>query len=400
MIHARHILAAALAVTTLIGSPPIATAQRFKLPASLKDLEHAARRDSNDAAAHYNLALALWNEKRWDDVQASLRTAIQIEPQLAVAHLALAHLPYARRGSLFEEVAERRVPKEWQAVLDTAERHFRQAFLLDPLCDLRIAGAVVPASATALGTAHDYIAEFFFDYLQGFKAMLEGNYEKALVGFERVVRAIDGDRHPDRVPRSLRWWRGIAAAHAGKWDVAEYDLETLLDEELEKESDTAGVMILPLRTNEFRYSLAVVKERAGKRDEAWSLYQAALEHDVGLYMANVQLARLHEAAREWELAIRERQAAVNANPDDASLLYELGVTYARGGRWTDAEQTLGDAVAANPRDTRPLYYLGVVRVTLNKPAEAREAFQRFVSLAPSRYGTQIADAKRRLESLP
>jgi len=379
--------------------PPMTAAQRIKLPASLKDLQQAARRDSNDAAAHYNVALALWNDKRWDDVERELETALTIEPQMAVAHLALAYLPYARRDELFDDVARGHVPEEWKPVLEDADRRYRAAFLLDPLCDLRIAGAVVPGSATALGTPGDYIAEFFFDYLQGFKALREGDYEKAFVGFERVVAAIDGDRHQDRIPDRLRWWHGIAAAHVGKWETAEYDLQWLLDNE-RKEEESERLVQLPLRTNEFRYVLAVIKDRAGKTNEAWPLYQAALENDVGLYAANIQLARLHEAAGEWDLAVKERQAAVNANPDDPSLLYDLGMTYAKARRWVDAAQTLATAVEMNQRDTRALYYLGVARMTLNDPAGARQAFERFVSLAPSRYAKQVDDAKRKLDALP
>ena len=60
-------------VTVLLGAlalPP-AAAQNIKLPASLGDLEKAARKDSNDAAAHYNVALAYWNAKRWDDADSA-----------------------------------------------------------------------------------------------------------------------------------------------------------------------------------------------------------------------------------------------------------------------------------------------------------------------------------------
>jgi tetratricopeptide (TPR) repeat protein len=397
--HAPTFLAAALAVAALIATPVQSSAQRFQLPAGLKDLEQAARRDSNDAAAHYSLALAYWNEKRWDAAERALKTAVAIEPAFASAHLALSSLPYARRPRLYQEVAERGVPAEWKPVLEEAGRYYRLAFLLDPFCDVRVVGSVLPETSVLHGGRAQFALEFFGEYVRGLVALLDGNYDQAYVGFQRSVNVIDGERHPDRVPPALHWWRAIAAAHTQRWDVAEADLEVLVngEQDLEESND---LMILPLRTNEFRYVLAVIKDRAGQRDEAWSLYQEALEHDVGLYMANVQLARLHEGAREWDLAIKERQAAMNANPDDPSLLYDLGVAFARGGRWVDAEQTLVAAVDANPRDTRALYYLGIVRTTLNQPAEARQAFERFVSLAPSRYGNQIADAKRRLESLP
>ena len=98
-------------------------------------------------------------------------------------------------------------------------------------------------------------------------------------------------------------------------------------------------------------------------------------------------------------AVAERRAAVNANPDDASLLMDLGRTLAKARNLGEAEQALHQAMDANPRDARVPYYLGRVEEQLNKPADARTAYTRFLSLAPSRYATQIADAKQRLETL-
>jgi tetratricopeptide (TPR) repeat protein len=386
----------ALVLATVPSTP--AAAQRFKLPTGLKDLEQAAQRDSNDAAAHYNVALAYWNAKRWDDAERELETAVAIEPQFASAHVALSRLPFARRPALYDEEAQDRVPDDWKAIVEEAERHYRQAFLLDPFCDVRSVGAALPENSILVGGRAEFAPEFIRDYLRGLSALLVGDYDAAYVGLQRAVNTIDGERHPDRVPPTLHWWRAISAAHTARWDVAEGDLEALIDRLREREEGDR-LFTLPLHANEFRYVLAVIEDRAGKPDEARQLYQEVLTNDVGLYMANVQLARIHESAGEWGLAIRERQAAVDANAGDPSLLYDLGVTYARGGRWMDAEQTLAAAAEANGRDTRAYYYLGLARSTLSKPAEAREAFERFVALAPSRYATQITDAKRRLAAL-
>ena len=87
-------------------------AQRIKLPYKLPELEARARADSNDAAAHYNVALGYWNEKRLDDAERSLRTAVCIEPRFAPAHLALAYLPFVRRPKLWEELWDSKVPDE------------------------------------------------------------------------------------------------------------------------------------------------------------------------------------------------------------------------------------------------------------------------------------------------
>jgi hypothetical protein len=40
-----------------------------------------------------------------------------------------------------------------------------------------------------------------------------------------------------------------------------------------------------------------------------------------------------------------------------------------------------------------------VEQKLNQPTAARDAFTLFLSIAPSRYGPQIADARQRLDAL-
>src|SRR5712692_6094859 len=62
-------------------------AQRIKLPAKLEELEARARKDSNDAAAHYNIALAYWSVKRYDDAENALKRAVALDYRFAPAHL-------------------------------------------------------------------------------------------------------------------------------------------------------------------------------------------------------------------------------------------------------------------------------------------------------------------------
>jgi lipoprotein NlpI len=116
-------------------------------------------------------------------------------------------------------------------------------------------------------------------------------------------------------------------------------------------------------------------------------------------MAHARLAAIYESHNMIAQAISERQAAINANPDDASLLYELGLTYAKTGQWPLAEQQLKAAMAANPHDARVPYYLGIVEQQQKNAAGARDAFTKFIAMAPSRYERQIADAKQRMSTL-
>jgi Flp pilus assembly protein TadD len=114
----------------------------------------------------------------------------------------------------------------------------------------------------------------------------------------------------------------------------------------------------------------------------------------------VRLADLLEVQRRWLEAVEERRQAIELNPDDPTSLMELAITLGKAGQPAAADSVMREAARAAPRDSRPLYYLGMVAMAANRPDAAREAFSRFLALAPSRYAPQIADAKRRLDALP
>jgi len=80
---------------------------QFRLPMKLEELERRMHADSNDPAAHFNVALAYWNAKRWQDADKALRTAITLDPRFAPAYVALNYLPFAQRPSLWDEVREK-----------------------------------------------------------------------------------------------------------------------------------------------------------------------------------------------------------------------------------------------------------------------------------------------------
>lgn len=377
-------------------------AQRIKLPMKLPELEAKVQHDSNDAAAHYNLALGYWSGKRYDEAEAQLTSAIQIEPRFAAAHLAMAYLPYARRPKLFEEGWEDKIPAEWQPKVEQADREYRHAFMIDPLVDLRIMGAVTPSSPDFVGVSKAW-GEVWGLYLQGYVDCQEGKYEDCNGRFAAFIKEIDGDRFGDRVPDTVLWYKGLAAAHVGKFEDAIAAFQTLMgrDEERQKEREKRGYdQRLSLRTNEYKYTLATIYQAAGKSGEAATMYQEAVATDIGLYMAHVQLAGLAEGGRQFSTAINERRRAVDANPDDPSLLTDLGVTLGKAGQMEEAVATLERAADANPRDVRPLYWLGIGYTQVKKIPEARATFTQFIERAPSRYEKQIAAAKERLAQLP
>jgi tetratricopeptide (TPR) repeat protein len=373
-------------------------AAQFKLPKKLDELEQIARKDSNDAAAHYNLALAYWNAKRWDDVERELRLAVTIEPQFAEGWLALSRLPFGRRSKLWDDIAENRVSAEFRPKLDEAWRNYERAFIINPLVDLRIEAAARPLKS-AYWTATEELTNLYEYLFGGFDDIQSGNYESAFHRFDHLINDAATPADRDALPDFVFYYRGLAAAHIERWNDAIADFAQLLGASERGQSPDSLIYYLPIETNQYRYMMGVLYQRAGNLQDAVRYYREALENDIGLYMANSRLAGIAETNMNWPVAIKERRAAVSANPDDPSLLLDLGKTLAGAGDWAGAEQTLKQAGDANPRDSRVPYYLGIVQQQLNKKEEARASFDRFIALAPSRYARQVDNAKQRLAAL-
>src|ERR1051325_6682281 len=81
-------------------------AAQFRLPVKLDELERRAHADSNDPAAHFNVALGYWNAKRWEDADGSFRTGIGLDHGFAPAEVACPSGAFAGGPSLWDEVQE------------------------------------------------------------------------------------------------------------------------------------------------------------------------------------------------------------------------------------------------------------------------------------------------------
>jgi tetratricopeptide (TPR) repeat protein len=381
----------ALALAAIAALRDPIAAQRLKLPVSLKELEEAARRDSNDAVAHYNVGLGYWNAKRWSDVERSFRTAIAIEYRFALAHLGLSFLQTARLDELADQERKSGDTTLVSAALEERGRLYRRAIMFDPFVDHRLAGGI-PRPRALRGVI---LIWFWTDYGEALQDLADGKDERAYERLHKMLLEHGSQR--DTAPRGLLWIHALASVRTGRPDDAAQDLEALVAQSERRERDSTA---WELETNDYRYALGILRQRMGRLDDAEELYRIVLGEDLGLYMAHVRLADVLEARSAWDLAIKEREEALVLNPDDPTSLLELGLTLGRAGRLAAADSVLRAAAAAAPRDARALYYLGLVASARNRPAEARQALEAFVALAPSRYADRIADARRRLDALP
>lgn len=394
----RHLaVTACVSLVLTMATAPLAAQGSIKLPVGLGELEQRVKRDSNDAAAHYNVALGYWNARRFDDVERELRTAIVLEPRFAPAHLALAYLPFGRRPKLWDDIYKRNRADSIRQIMTASNQQERMAFLIDPLVNLAIIGATRPGKDVRWDMFEDG-HDLYDIYFQGYDDIEQGRYDDAFFNFNRLLemwrRGSNGTP-----PQEWIWWRAMAASRIpAKYDIAiEGFRQVLQSSEGMERSDT--VYQVPLKTNEIRYLIATVYQRSGHIREAVSGYREVLQNDIGMYMAHVQLADLFESERRYDEAIEERRQAAAVNPDDPSLLLDLGITLGKAGLFPEAVQSLTEAYTANPRDSRTVFWLGLAELQLNHRDRARDHFTHFVSMAPTRLASQVAMARQRLSEL-
>lgn len=378
-----------------------AAGQRLKVSVPLNKLEAAARADSNDATAHYNLALGYWSKERWDDAERALEQCLQLEPRYALAHLALAHLPFARRPRLWKEVQEDEVPTSELPALQRSERDYRRAFFFDPLVELRIIGAVVPPKSW-VWAADPSLSAMYDTWLRAFEDFRDADYESAFRRFEEMAEryTATGMRQLKRIPADVLWYQGLTAAHLGKYQIAIENVREVLrrteDEDSKREEELS---YNPLRANEYRYVLGVLMIRGGQGALGREELKRAAAEDMGLYMAHVNIAASLEQDNRWYEAVAARRAALAANPEDPSSAIELALTLARSGGGAEVESTLAEVARTNPRNARAYYLLGLTRQQLGMGAEAKAAFEHFIRIAPSHGEREVEDARRRLAEL-
>ncbi|MGE5759124.1 MAG: tetratricopeptide repeat protein [Gemmatimonadota bacterium] len=386
---------AVVLVIAVCCSPQLSA--QVEQPVPLAELEAAARRDSLDVETLYRLALRYDLINRFDDAERVARDAVGIDPRCARAWLLLANLPYDRRPKLWDEVRKQKVPPAWQAAVVESDRLERRAFLIDPLVDFRVKGA--PPPNQDIVAIPDY-GEYTTVYLLVLGVSEFGwRYELSYNALDLYAQRAYKNQPIDSIPSGVFLWRGLAAAHLGSYNRAVADVQVLLDRSLKHEAGDSLIQV-DLGTNDYRYLLALFKQRLHRPADAMALYQEALASDLGLYMAHVRLAQLYAEHQMWAQAVEESRRAVTANPDDPSLLVDLAEMLRDGGRLVEAEEAFRQAAQANARNPRVSYELGLVEQQVGNPAAAKEALTRFVAIAPSGMSTEIADAKQRLAALP
>jgi tetratricopeptide (TPR) repeat protein len=289
-----------------------------------------------------------------------LHQALRIDPWFPEANLALGYLPFERYGRLSEWEQEQRVPDSLTAVVAQAREHMRLAALVDPF--------------VGWGKSN-------FVFLPSW----------AMKKFSPRERA--------KLPIWFFYWRGLSFARGDSYTNAIGDLTEVLTR-LEQAHDSVPANgMLPLVANEIRYVMAVIELKAGRTIEARQHFEQVLAEDLGMYMAHVKLADLHERNGAWNAAIRERQRAVETKPGDPVLLYQLATTLARAARLPEADSAVTRAMTLNPHNAEYVYLAARVQLALGDTARALGTYQKFMAMAPSSLAADRVAAQLQLARL-
>ncbi len=393
----RPRLLAAGVTVSLVSLTSSACAGSMRLVSTpTPQLEARVARDSLDAAAHVDLALARWSDGRYDDAEAELTEATVLDPQCADAYLALGYLAFARRPTLWSEVSNGRVPQAWKEPVRQAEAYRRRALLLDP----RVNTAVLRAVAPELADAHtDPLVGRAIR--SGFDEYNDGRYEASFAVLSDLVKSVSNRMAGhnriswDSLPGLLFWYQGLAAAQTGRYEVAIQNMKRVLQRKESIRRDEDLRIVAPLNAAEVRYVTGVLQQKAGLEEAAEKSYRDALSEEPGLYLAHARLADLYESRLRLEDAVRERRLAASVDPDDPSLLVDLGRTLMRAGNAAEAVEPLRRAIAMQPRLPEAYHQLGRALVALHDPA-ARATLAHFIACAPSTMAAAVDSARQLL----
>ncbi|HKV73877.1 MAG TPA: tetratricopeptide repeat protein [Gemmatimonadales bacterium] len=371
-------------LAVLAGTAGPLAAQKVIVNAKLEDLQAAALKDSCDPAAHYNLAMGYWSKKNYVQADSSLRRAIAIDAQFADAYLALS-VVHSRDGDFRDRIRKERGDSGFKRWEHENESYATKAYMLDPLVDIRILGAITKTYGSNR-------------VIRAFENLYTGKYQEAYTEFSEDMAFFTETTIPDSVPPLLIWFHSLTAARTGNYGPAIQDLDVMA-RIVAKLSSTSDVPDLSLTAAEIQYMKASYQLKSGAPGDALKGFQFVASLDAGNYMAHVQMARIYESVRDYPKALAERTNALNINPEDASLMLDRGITLGKSGDMAQAETQLEQAEEANPRDTRILFWLGIAQAEQGKKDSARDSFNAFLSRAPSRFDRQIAMAHDRLAKL-
>jgi len=120
----------------------------------------------------------------------------------------------------------------------------------------------------------------------------------------------------------------------------------------------------------------------GLLEEAAKAYTDALAIYPQLTYANQQVGRLNLVLGNYDAAIRNLQAALEASDDIGETLNDLGVAFMYAGRIDEALESFEAALQAEPEQVDPIFNTGLALRQAGRLVDAREQFNTYLNIIP------------------
>jgi len=319
---------------------------------AITEMREAVAADPRNAELHDALGSLYAEQQEWKDAQREFETAIELNPQFAIAHL---HLGVAMRA-------------QGQA---------------NGLTEIVKASQLAPQNAVIaleLGTA----------------LAADGHDDQAIPVFEHVL-----ELQPDSTPASYQL--ALALQRSGKTQQAILLFRKVLAAEPE---NTAAMTNLGMALCQAQQS----KDAVPVLQKAIALDPQNVTAHENLAAAYVQLNQFDDAIRELQAALKlapdqpqlhydlglaykwqddavaaipELETAERLNPNAPEAPYLLGILYMQQGRYSDAAREMSLALKLRPNNSDGWATLGSVYENLNELPEAASALHEAIRQNPS-----------------
>jgi tetratricopeptide (TPR) repeat protein len=321
---------------------------------ALAEIDAALEINPNNAVWHAHRGCILDELDRWEDAVEAYGTALNLEPadrDVAVAYgLGLCRLErFGQALEVFEELA--RLNPDFEPAYchrigiygelgrhDQAEQMFYLAQELDASCP-----------------------NCFFN--MGVSLAARGQFDRAIYCWQRVL-----ELEPGYIGVHAR----IAQAHRAQGD-ADLAREFYLRELREDPGNT-----------DLLYELAELTLESGDIEMAAAKFAQIVELDPTDAESHFALGKTLVLRGDARRALACFEAAASASGDGGASLpafdWEMGKTLARLGRFAEACERLGAAIEKDAQNIDALTLLGDCRFSLNKPADAADAFRRVLAI--------------------
>lgn len=132
-----------------------------------------------------------------------------------------------------------------RSAFQESEGHFRRAFLLKPLVDLRVMGKVDLADniqIVRIGEHYVFMVPPWWTQTleKSINELRTGRYEKGFERMEELVHRKEFGGDDRNLPERILWYHGLFAAHLDKFEVATRDFAILTGRAFAAQEDTTA----------------------------------------------------------------------------------------------------------------------------------------------------------------